>query len=176
AHELAYVLAQADITTLLLSDRFKGSDYFELFTSVCPELPAPACPRLRHVVSIQQAKRPGMLNWDELLARADPVPEAGLDRRQAEVGPEDVVNIQYTSGTTGFPKGAMLTHRNLLLNAYHVGRRLAFTARDRLAIPVPFYHCFGCVMGTLMCVVHGAAMVIPAESFDAGATLQAIQD
>jgi fatty-acyl-CoA synthase len=176
AHELAYVLAQADITTLLLSDRFKGSDYFELFTSVCPELPAPACPRLRHVASIQQAKRPGMLNWDELLARADAVPDAELDRRQNEVGPEDVVNIQYTSGTTGFPKGAMLTHRNLLLNAYHVGRRLAFTDRDRLAIPVPFYHCFGCVMGTLMCVVHGAAMVIPAESFDAGATLQAIQE
>jgi fatty-acyl-CoA synthase len=176
AHELAYVLAQADITTLLLTDRFKGSDYFDLLASICPELPAAACPRLRQLVSIQRVKRPGMLNWDELLARADATPEAELDRRQAEVGPEDVVNIQYTSGTTGFPKGAMLTHRNLLLNAYHVGRRLAFTDRDRLAIPVPFYHCFGCVMGTLMCVVHGAAMVVPAESFDAGATLQAIQD
>jgi fatty-acyl-CoA synthase len=176
AHELAYVLAQADIATLLLTDRFKGSDYFDLLASICPELPAAACPRLRHVVSIQRVKRPGMLNWDELLDRADATPEAELDRRQAEVGPQDMVNIQYTSGTTGFPKGAMLTHRNLLLNAYHVGRRLAFTDRDRLAIPVPFYHCFGCVMGTLMCVVHGAAMVVPAESFDAGATLQAIQD
>jgi fatty-acyl-CoA synthase len=184
AHELAYVLAQADITTLLLTDRFKGSDYFELLTTVCPELHtsapgelrAAACPRLRRVVSIQPAKRPGMLRWDELLARADDVPEAALDARQAEIGPEDVVNIQYTSGTTGFPKGAMLAHRNLLLNAYHVGRRQAFTDRDRLAIPVPLYHCFGSSMGTLMCVIFGAAMVFPAESFDAGATLRAIQD
>jgi fatty-acyl-CoA synthase len=89
---------------------------------------------------------------------------------------EDVVNIQYTSGTTGFPKGAMLTHRNLLMNAFHVGARLRFSDRDRLCIPVPFYHCFGCVMGTLMCAVYGAAMVVPAESFDPEATLQAIQD
>src|SRR5262249_46720474 len=81
-----------------------------------------------------------------------------------------------TSGTTGFPKGAMLTHRNILLNAYHIGQRMAFTAEDRLASPVPFYHCFGCVMATLMCIVHGAAMIVPAESFDPLATLQAIQD
>jgi fatty-acyl-CoA synthase len=184
AHELAYVLAQADVTTLLLTDRFKGSDYFELLTGVCPELPASrpgglraaSCPRLRHVVNIKADRRPGVLAWQELLARADAVPEGALDRRQAEVGPHDVVNIQYTSGTTGSPKGAMLTHRNLLLNAYHVGRRLAFTDRDRLCIPVPFYHCFGCSMGTLLCAVYGAAMVVPAESFDAGATLQAVQD
>jgi fatty-acyl-CoA synthase len=184
AHELAYVLAQAEVTTLLLTDRFKGSDYFDQFTSVCPELAdavpgelhAAACPRLRHVVSIQSTKRPGMRNWEELLALGDAVPETELDRRQAEVGPQDVVNIQYTSGTTGFPKGAMLTHRNLLFNAYYVGRRLGFTDRDRLCLPVPFYHCFGCVMGTLMCAVYGAAMVVPAESFEPGAVLRAIQD
>jgi fatty-acyl-CoA synthase len=184
AHELAYVLSQADVTTLLLTDRFKGSDYFDQLASVCPELSASApgglhaaaCPRLRHVVSIQAQKRPGMLSWDELLAGGDAVPDEDLDRRQAEVSPQDVVNIQYTSGTTGFPKGAMLTHRNLLYNAYHVGQRLAFAAGDRLCLPVPFYHCFGCVMGTLMCAVNGAAMVVPAESFDAGAVLRAIQD
>jgi fatty-acyl-CoA synthase len=183
AHELAYVLAQADVTALLLTDRFKGSDYFDILTTVCPELPASrpgelrtaACPRLRHVVNIHSDRRPGVLAWDELLARADAVPDVDLDRRQAEVGPHDVANIQYTSGTTGSPKGAMLTHRNLLLNAYHVGRRLAFTDRDRLAIPVPLYHCFGCSMGTLMCVIHGSAMVFPSESFDAEATLEAIQ-
>jgi fatty-acyl-CoA synthase len=117
-----------------------------------------------------------MWNWDEFRQLGAAVPEGDLDRRQAGLKAEDVVNIQYTSGTTGFPKGAMLTHRNLLMNAYHVGRRLAFTDQDRLCIPVPFYHCFGCVMGTLMCAVYGAAMVIPAEAFDAGATLQAIQD
>jgi fatty-acyl-CoA synthase len=184
AHELAYVLQQADVTTLLLTDRFKSSCYFDILAAVCPELEtcsdgglrATAFPRLRHVISIQQAKRPGMLNWDELRQRAAEVSEPALEARAAAVTAGDVVNIQYTSGTTGFPKGAMLTHRNLLMNAYHVGRRMQFTEHDRLAIPVPFYHCFGCVMGTLMCVVYGAAMVIPAESFDAGATLQAIQD
>ncbi|HMF13795.1 MAG TPA: AMP-binding protein, partial [Gemmataceae bacterium] len=96
--------------------------------------------------------------------------------RMAAVKSGDVASIQYTSGTTGFPKGAMLTHRNLLTNAYYTGQRQAFSDRDRLCIPVPLYHCFGCVMGTLACVVHGAAMIFPAESLDAGAALQAVQD
>ena len=173
AHELCYVLQQADISALFLTDRYKSSNYFDLLAEVCPDK---ACPRLRHVVSIQSAKRSGMLSWDEFLARAGEVSEADLDRRTAESGPHDVVNIQYTSGTTGFPKGAMLTHRNLLMNAFYGGQCQAFTECDRLAIPVPFYHCFGCVMGTLMCTIYGAAMVVPAESFDPLATLQAIQD
>jgi fatty-acyl-CoA synthase len=184
AHELRYVLQQADITALFLTDRYKTSDYFDLLTEVCPELGhcppgelrAAACPRLRRAVSIRETKRPGMRAWGEFLALSDGVSEADLDRRAAELGPGDVVNIQYTSGTTGFPKGAMLTHRNLLMNAFHVGRRQAFSERDRLAIPVPFYHCFGCVMGTLMCAIYGAAMVVPAESFDPLPTLRAIQD
>jgi fatty-acyl-CoA synthase len=184
ASELEYVLQQADITTLLLTDRYKTSDYFALVREVCPELDGcPAdefrsekCPRLRHVVSIQESKGPGMLSWPEFLARAEAVTDAELGKLAGAVSPGDVVNIQYTSGTTGFPKGAMLTHRNLLMNAYHVGLRMEFTERDRLCIPVPFYHCFGCVMGTLMCTVYGAAMVVPAESFDPLATLTAIQD
>ena len=184
AHELAYVLNQADITTLLLTDRFKGTDFFQTLASVCPELAdstpgalrAAGCPRLRNVISIQTRKGPGMLNWDEFRGGAASVSEAELDRRQREGTADEVVNIQYTSGTTGFPKGAMLTHRNLLLNAYHVGRRLAFTEADRLCIPVPFYHCFGCVMGTLMCALQGAAMVVPAEAFDPLATLRTIQE
>jgi fatty-acyl-CoA synthase len=183
AHELRYVLQQADITTLLLTDRHKTSNYFDLLAEVCPELEACApgelrsadCPRLRRVVSIQEAKRPGVLAWGEFLALADGVAEVALDWRAEPVRPHDVVNIQYTSGTTGFPKGAMLTHRNLLMNAFYVGQRMAFSERDRLAIPVPFYHCFGCVMGTLTCAIYGAAMVVPAESFDPLATLEAIQ-
>ncbi len=184
AHELEYVLNQADVTALFLTDRFKSSNFFGIVEEICPELPdspsggrrAARCPKLRHVVSIQKAKRPGMLNWDEFLRRAAEADETELARREEAARPEDVVNIQYTSGTTGFPKGAMLTHRNLLLNAFHVGRRLEFTDRDRLCIPVPFYHCFGCVMGTLMCAVYGAAMVVPAESFDPAASLRAVQD
>jgi fatty-acyl-CoA synthase len=183
AHELEYVLNQADIAVLLLTDQFKASSYFDILEQVCPELAtaspgeshAARCPRLRWVVSIKVAKRPGMLNWDEFRARAAGVSESELAARQAAVRPEDVVNIQYTSGTTGFPKGAMLTHRNLLLNAYYVGRQQLFTERDRLALPVPLYHCFGCVMGSLMCPLFGAALVVPAESFDPLSTLQAIQ-
>lgn len=182
-HELEYVLRQADITTLFLTDRYKQSDYFSLIGELCPELyeqgsadrSVTRCPQLRQVVSIQASKLPGMLNWQEFLAQADRVSPDEVRRRATLVRPDDVVNIQYTSGTTGFPKGAMLTHRNLLMNAYYVGERLAMTERDRLCIPVPFYHCFGCVMGTLMCVVYGATMVIPAEVFDPLATLQAIQ-
>jgi fatty-acyl-CoA synthase len=184
ANELSYVLNQADITTLFLTDRFKTSSFLDILASICPELGdcppgalrSVACPRLKNVICIQKEARPGPWNWDEFLARAAAGEDAEADRRVALGHPEDVVNIQFTSGTTGFPKGAMLTHRNLLMNAYYVGRRLSFTAADRLTIPVPFYHCFGCVMGTLMCALNGAAMVVPAESFEPLATLQAIQD
>jgi fatty-acyl-CoA synthase len=182
AHELEYVLNQADITTLFLTDCFKGTDYFATLEAVCPELStctaavqAAKCPRLRRVIGIKPEPRPGALAWDDFRARGRDANDADLDRRTAAVRPGDIANIQYTSGTTGFPKGAMLTHCNLLMNAFYTGDRMAFTANDRLCIPVPFYHCFGCVMGTLMCAVHGAAMVIPAESFDPLAALQAIQ-
>ncbi len=184
SQELEYVLRQADIKTLILTDRFKSSDYFEILRRVCPELPAcrpgrleaAKCPKLKRVVSIQDADRPGVLAWSEFLDRASAVPTERLRGRSGEVACRDVVNIQYTSGTTGFPKGVQLTHRNLLMNAYHVGERQGIGIGDRVCIPVPFYHCFGCVMGTLMCAVHGAAMVIPAEAFDPEATLRAVQD
>jgi fatty-acyl-CoA synthase len=183
AHELEYVLNQADITTLLLTDQFKNSSYFDILIGICPELAtcppgelrSARCPKLRYVISLKAEKRPGMWNWEELRQLANRVPQAELTWRQAEIQAGDVVNIQYTSGTTGFPKGAMLTHRNLLMNAYYVGQRLAFSDGDRLCIPVPFYHCFGCVMGTLLSTVYGSAMVVPAEAFDPLATLQAIQ-
>jgi fatty-acyl-CoA synthase len=187
AQELEYVLNQADITTLFLTDRFKSSDYEAILTQVCPELPTSApgelqsktCPRLRRVISIKNTRLPGAWNWREFISPASRIasaPGAALQQRQSKISAEDVVNIQYTSGTTGFPKGAMLTHRNLLMNAFYVGQRLHASDQDRICIPVPFYHCFGCVLGTLVCAVYGAAMVIPAESFDPLATLQAIQD
>jgi fatty-acyl-CoA synthase len=184
AHELQYVLHQADITTLFLTDHFKTSNFFSILADVCPELAAStpgklavaACPRLRHVVSVKETVLPGMLSWSEFLNDDTTQTDTELAARQAQLTAGDIVNIQYTSGTTGFPKGAMLTHRNLLMNAYYVGERQSFSACDRLCIPVPFYHCFGSVMGTLMCVIHGAAMVVPAEAFDPLATLQAIHD
>lgn len=184
AREAAYCFQQADVTALFLTDQFKSSDYFALLSEICPELGsceagklrAEACPKLRWVVSIKETKRPGILSWSEFVRRATETSEEGLRTRQAAVGPEDVASIQYTSGTTGSPKGAMLTHRNLLMNGYYVGQRQAFTDRDRLCIPVPLYHCFGCVMGTVACVIHGAAMIFPAECFDAEAALQTVQD
>jgi fatty-acyl-CoA synthase len=183
AHELEYVLKQADITTLLLTDQFRDANFFDILASICPELAtcppgqlkSAAFPRLRHVISIKDAKAPCMQNWAKFLCGASFVPRKHLDWYQSRVKPDDVVNIQYTSGTTGFPKGALLTHRNLLLNAYYVGQRLAFTEQDRLCVPVPFYHCFGCVMGTLLCAVYGSAMVAPAECFDPLTTLEATQ-
>lgn len=179
AHELKYVLNQADITALFLTDTFKSTNYFAILGEVCQELPSSECPKLRHIVSIKEQTPfkqtiPRTLGWSAFLEGGVAVAESELARRVQQVRASDVVNIQYTSGTTGFPKGAMLTHRNLLMNAFYTGARQAFSAADRLAVPVPFYHCFGCVMGTLMCAVYGAAMVAPAEAFEPLATLQAI--
>jgi fatty-acyl-CoA synthase len=118
---------------------------------------------------------PGMLAWPDLLARRDETSLEKLAAREAALAPEDPINIQYTSGTTGHPKGATLSHRNILINAWYAGLNQRMDRDDRLCIPVPLYHCFGCVLGTLCCIVHGATMVFPAESFDAGATLHAIE-
>jgi fatty-acyl-CoA synthase len=184
SHETSYVLNQADISALFLTDQFKSSNYLDMLAEICPELAATsakelcaaACPKLRRVVCFKETNQPGILCWSEFLSRAASISEAEFQKRSVGVKPGDVVSIQYTSGTTGFPKGAMLTHRNLLMNAYYTGQRQAFTDTDRLCIPVPLYHCFGCVMGTIMCVIHGAAMVFPAESFDPCAALHAIQE
>lgn len=178
--ELAYVLKQADITTLVLADEFKKCSFFGMLAEVCPEvnsakLDSATFSRLRHVISTNDSSRGLIEPWADFLAPGDAVGESALLARQGQLRPGDTVNIQYTSGTTGFPKGAMLSHRNLLMNGFYIGERQRFTAQDRLCIPVPFYHCFGCVLGTVMCVVYGAAMVIPAESFDPLATLEAIE-
>jgi fatty-acyl-CoA synthase len=116
-----------------------------------------------------------MLSWADLLAKADEVPNSRLDEIAAKLRPSDPINIQYTSGTTGNPKGAMLSHRNILLNAFYAGDCQKFSEKDRLCLPVPMYHCFGCVLGTLCCACHGTTMVLPAESFNPGATLAAIE-
>lgn len=181
--ELQYVLRQSDSVALFLIDRFKTSDYFAMLAEVCPELAgcqpgnlqAAEYPALRWVVALRDHAPAGMLSWQQFLDMADRVSPEQLAARESQLAPHDPVNIQYTSGTTGFPKAAMLSHRSLLYNGYYVGECQRITSQDRVCIPVPFYHCFGCVMGVLCCVVHGAAMIIPAESFQPAATLDAIE-
>lgn len=165
AHELAYVLKQSGVSLLISSVGHKGTDYRELVRRVTPE-----CPGLRESVFIGEA------DWDSLVAAGDAVPYEQLDERAAQLSCDDPVNIQYTSGTTGFPKGATLSHHSILNNGYWVGETVGYTERDRVCLPVPFYHCFGMVMGNLACTSHGACMVIPAPSFEPAATLRAVQD
>ncbi|MFN3008093.1 AMP-binding protein [Mycolicibacterium wolinskyi] len=161
-HELAYVLKQSGVRTLVSATSFKTSDYVSMVTEVRPQ-----CPALTDVVFL------GAEDWDRLCA--DQVDDEQLRRRLAGLANTDPINIQYTSGTTGFPKGATLSHRNILNNGYFVTELINLTSEDRLCIPVPFYHCFGMVMGTLGAISHAATIVIPAPGFDPGATLAAIE-
>ena len=165
AHELKYVLGQAGISTLVAAESFKTSSYRAMIDEVRGEVDA-----LERIVYI------GTSSWDELVAWADDVTADELARVQAGLRNTDPINIQYTSGTTGFPKGATLSHRNILNNGYFVGELCAYTEADRVCIPVPFYHCFGMVMGNVACTSHGACMVIPAPGFDPAATLRAVQE
>ncbi len=181
--ELEYVLKQSDSVALMLVEKFKSSDYFSMLSEICPELITTTAglihsekfPKLRRIVALCDSSPETMLSWPALLRLADKITDKQLKEREQATACNQAINIQYTSGTTGFPKAAMLSHRNLLLNAYHVGNCQRLTAVDRLCIPVPFYHCFGCVLGTLCCAVHGAAMIVPAEYFQPTATLEAIE-
>ena len=163
-HELAYVVRQSGLRALVATSRFKTSDYAAMIASVRPDVPG-----LEHVVLIDTD------DWSALLEGGRPLPEDAVAQRMAATSPDDPINIQYTSGTTGSPKGATLSHRNILNNGFFVTETIRLTAADRLCIPVPFYHCFGMVMGNLGCTTHGATMVIPAPGFDPGLTLQAIE-
>ncbi|MET9134254.1 AMP-binding protein [Streptomyces antibioticus] len=157
-HEVEYVLNQAGISLLFASVSHRTSDYRAIIEDVRPR-----CPALREAVFI------GDPSWEALLARANP------DARPDELSCDDPINIQYTSGTTGFPKGATLSHHNILNNGYFVGEMIDYSEQDRICVPVPFYHCFGMVMGNLAATSHGACIVIPAAAFDPRATLEAVQ-
>jgi fatty-acyl-CoA synthase len=165
SHELQYVLGQAGVSTLVSAESFRTSSYREMIDEVRDEVDG-----LERVVYM------GTSDWSDLVARADAVTPDELAAVQAGLSNTDPINIQYTSGTTGFPKGATLSHRNILNNGYFVGELCDYTEADRVCIPVPFYHCFGMVMGNLACTTHGACMVIPAPGFDPAATLRATQD
>jgi fatty-acyl-CoA synthase len=163
ATELQYALNQSGCRVLLLAARFRQTDYVALLASVRAE-----CPALEHVIVLEEG-------WEALLASGAAVADEVLATREAELQFDDPINIQYTSGTTGFPKGATLSHHNILNNGYFIGETLRYTADDRVCIPVPFYHCFGMVIGNLACASHGSCMVIPSEAFDPKAAMAAVQ-
>ncbi|VVJ15132.1 Long-chain-fatty-acid--CoA ligase (EC @ Long-chain fatty-acid-CoA ligase (EC [Amycolatopsis camponoti] len=163
SHELEYVLNQAGVKLVVASDKFKTSDYPAMVDEVREK-----CADLNHVVIL------GSASWQALMDAGWQGDPSSLTELQAALSADDPINIQYTSGTTGFPKGATLSHHNILNNGYFVGELCNYTEQDKVCIPVPFYHCFGMVMGNLACTTHGSCMVIPAPAFDPNATLEAV--
>jgi fatty-acyl-CoA synthase len=181
--ELEYLMKQSDSTTLLLIGGVRDADeYLKVIDDVCPELKdskpgqlnSKRLPKLKNVIYLGDEARPGMYAWEDVMAMADQVGDAELAERQASLDPDDVINMQYTSGTTGFPKGVMLTHTNLIGNAKSLGECMDLDAKDTMCIPVPFFHCFGCVLGTLTCVVSAAAMA-PVVAFKPEDVLETVQ-
>ena len=160
--ELEYVMNQSEVSVLVAVESFAASDYRSMVEEVWDRVPT------ERVIYIHTG------DWDALLAAAGEVTSEQLEQRSAQLRPDDAINIQYTSGTTGFPKGATLSHRNILNNGFFIGEACTYSAADRVCIPVPFYHCFGMVLGNLACTTHGSAMVIPAAGFNAAATLGAV--
>jgi fatty-acyl-CoA synthase len=181
--ELEYTLNKVGVKALVAAERFKTSDYAEMVEALAPELPdafpgalaAAKVPALRAAIKIGGAARPGWFDFDDIQALAEVEHDDLLAEIAPALEPADPINIQFTSGTTGLPKGATLSHRNILNNGYFVGLAQSLTPDDRICIPVPLYHCFGMVMANLAAVTHGAAMVFPAPAFDPEATLEAIE-
>jgi fatty-acyl-CoA synthase len=181
-HELEYALRQSGCRALIVAPPYKTTNFAALLREVCPELEdsapgrlsAARLPQLRTVIALGAQSVDGANTWQQVMAMAHEVSPDLLAARQRSLNFDDAINIQYTSGTTGLPKGATLSHHTILNNGFFIGQRMRFTERDRLCIPVPFYHCFGMVLGNLACVTHGATMVLPAEVFDPRKTLQAV--
>jgi fatty-acyl-CoA synthase len=163
-HELEYALRQSGCRMLIAAAAFKTSDYVAMFDEVRPSLPG-----------VERGVFFDTPSWDQLLADADDVPPDALRDRSDGLDASDPINVQYTSGTTGFPKGATLSHHNILNNGFFVGEGCGLTKEDRICVPVPYYHCFGMVMGNLAATSHGAGVVLPAEAFEPGAVLDAVQ-
>jgi len=184
AHELEFVLMQSTCKGIIMQRAFRDCDYVETLRHLAPELGfcppgqlhSQRLPHLRQVVYIGDDAPQGMLSWKAMLAEGERVTVAELRAREASLSPHDTVNIQYTSGTTGAPKGAELSHYNLVNNGRFLGDSMKYTERDRVCIPVPFYHCFGMVLGNMACLTHGSTMVIPADYFDPLATMQTVHD
>jgi fatty-acyl-CoA synthase len=180
--ELEYILKQSDSSTLFLVQGFKDTDYVSTLAEVVPELASTEpcklqsakLPFLKNVVFLGKGGGAGMIDFDRMVELGQDVSDAELALAESGLSVHDVINMQYTSGTTGFPKGVMLTHHNVVNNGFNIGECMRFTDKDRLCIPVPFFHCFGCVLGVMACVTHGTTMV-PVEIFDPLKVLQAIE-
>lgn len=182
AYELEYLLDQSDTTTLILTHGVREpNEYLRILRQVCPEVDACSpgklqtekLPYLKNIVHLGDENIPGMYSWENMLKLGESISDAQLDERAAEVDPDDVVMMQYTSGTTGYPKGVMLTHANLIGNGQSMAEIMALTPEDTLCIPVPFFHCFGCVIGTMCCTVSGATMA-PVTAFSAEKVLETV--
>ena len=182
-HELAYVLEQSGCKGLVMQNQFKTSDYEGMISELCPDLAECSAgalnseqfPNLKVVISVTSSDLTGIYDWTDFLGLASNKSDEELSLRQSNQDMDDAINIQYTSGTTGFPKGATLSHHNILNNGYFVASTMNFTEEDRLVIPVPLYNCFGMVMGNLGCLSHGACAIYPSEGFEPEAVLQAVQ-
>jgi fatty-acyl-CoA synthase len=182
ASELEYLLKQSDATTIFLIENYRDHSFMNTLHELCPELKhcepgnlqSKRLPLLKNVILIGETKYPGVLNWSDVLSAAEQVTEEQLDQRQQALHYDDVINIQYTSGTTGFPKGVMLTHYNLVNNAINIAECMRLTSEDRLCIPVPFFHCFGCVIGTLAITTCGGTMV-PVQEFSPAEVLRTVE-
>jgi fatty-acyl-CoA synthase len=182
--ELRYTLEQSDVVALFLTDSFKSSDYYAILEEACPEmtqahagiLSCAAFPKLRFAIAIKPNAPKNYRAWNAMIEAGRKIDDSELEAIDKKLRASDVVNIQYTSGTTGSPKAAMLTHRNILMNAWYVTGCQNISERDRMCVPVPFYHCFGCVMGALGALTRGAALIVPAEYFSPTATLDTIEE
>ena len=184
SHELDYVLGQSGCKGLILQNQFKTSDYESMISEICPEikdvnpgeLESNKFKNLTTVISMTSSKEKGIFNWDNFLNLSNNIDDKKLKSRQEELDSDDAINIQYTSGTTGFPKGATLSHHNILNNGYFTGATMNFTEKDRLVVPVPLYHCFGMVLANLACLTHGACAIYPSEGFEPDLALKAVED
>lgn len=181
--ELEYLLKQSDSTTIILMDQFKDASYIDMLYEIVPELKttlpgqlnSDKLPFLKNVIVLGNHSYPGTYNWEDIIQMGEKMTDGELDQRMNSLQPDDVINMQYTSGTTGFPKGVMLTHSNIINNGFNIANCMKLTKEDRLCIPVPFFHCFGCVLGTMACVSVGATMV-PVQEFHPRKVLQTVQD